>query len=171
MRMRHWIAVFASATFALTSCAAFGQGNGHGKGNGKDKDKDDDRASERVKFRRHGRDSMDGPLASTENCADERPGEANSHRLLGPDISVKDARGVLIETNDDTARVYPGCIRESDGSRGVERRENALAQQKRMCDACSIVVFPYDIALGVTPSSKRKHSARKINRGECPMVE
>jgi hypothetical protein len=67
MRMRHWIAVFASAAFALASCAAFGQGNGHGKGNGKDKDKDDDRASERVEFRQHERDSMDGPLASTEN--------------------------------------------------------------------------------------------------------
>jgi hypothetical protein len=57
MKARLWISVFATAFFALTSCAAFGQGNGHGKGNGKDKDKDD-RASDRVEFRQHDRDSM-----------------------------------------------------------------------------------------------------------------
>jgi Ni/Co efflux regulator RcnB len=57
MKARLWISVFAAAFFALTSGAAFAQGNGHGKGNGKDKDKDD-RASERVEFRQHDRDSM-----------------------------------------------------------------------------------------------------------------
>ena len=61
------------------------------------------------------------------------------------------ARRVKIDTNDDTARIYPACIREPDGSGGIERRENALAQQKRMSDACSIVVFPYDVTLGVIP--------------------
>jgi hypothetical protein len=55
MKARHWIAVFAAAGFALTSCAAFGQGNGNGKGNGKDKD---DRASEHAEFRQHDRASM-----------------------------------------------------------------------------------------------------------------
>ena len=98
-------------------------------------------------------------------------GEANSHRLLGPDISVLNDRGVKIEPDDDTAWIYPGCIREPDGSGGIERREDALAQQKRMSHACSIVVFPYDVTLGVTPSSKCRRSARKVNRGECPMVE
>jgi hypothetical protein len=57
MKAKGWFAVFAAAVFALTSCAAFAQGNGHGKGNGKDKDKDD-RASERVEFRQHDRGSM-----------------------------------------------------------------------------------------------------------------
>jgi hypothetical protein len=52
-------------------------------------------------------------------------GQASSHRLLGPDKSVENVRGVLIETNDDTARIYPGCIRR-DGSGGVERRENSF---------------------------------------------
>jgi hypothetical protein len=40
-----------------------------------------------------------------------------------------------------------------------------------VCDACSIDVFTCHVALGVTPSSKCKYSARKINRGERPMVE
>ena len=30
MRARHWISVFATAVLALTSCAAFAQGNAHG---------------------------------------------------------------------------------------------------------------------------------------------
>jgi hypothetical protein len=84
---------------------------------------------------------------------------------------VLNDRRVKIDTDDDTARIYPGCIREPDGSGGVERGENALAQQKRVSDARSIVVFAYDVALGVTPSTKRKYSARKINRGELSMVE
>ena len=99
-------------------------------------------------------------------------GEANCHRLLGPDISVLNARRVKIDTNDDTARIYPGCIGEPDGSGRVERGENALAaSQKRVSDARSIVIFPYDVALGVTASNKCKRSARKINRGERSMVE
>jgi hypothetical protein len=98
-------------------------------------------------------------------------GEANSHRLRRPDISVKDGRRILIETNDDTARVYAACVRESNSSGGIERCENALAQQKRVCDERGIDVFTYDIALGVTPSTKRKYGARKINRGEVPLVE
>jgi hypothetical protein len=57
MKARLWISLFATAFLALTSCATFGQGNGHGKGNGKDKDKDD-RASDRVEFKQHDRDSM-----------------------------------------------------------------------------------------------------------------
>ena len=32
------------------------------------------------------------------------------------------------------------------------------------------VYVPYDFALGVIPSSKRKDSARKINRGERPVI-
>ena len=81
------------------------------------------------------------------------------------------ARRVKIDTNDDTARIYPGCIGEPDGSGRVERGENALAPQKRVSDARSIVIFPYDVALGVTASNKCKRSARKINRGERSMVE
>jgi hypothetical protein len=30
-------------------------------------------------------------------------------------------------------------------------------QQKRVCDICSVDVFPYDVALGVTPSSEREN--------------
>lgn len=56
-------------------------------------------------------------------------GEANSQCLRRPDKSVHNARGVHIDTNDDTARICPGCISE-DGSRRVERRENDMAQQK-----------------------------------------
>src|SRR5271167_1108866 len=97
-------------------------------------------------------------------------GKANAPCLRRPHKSVKNKRGVLIETNDDTARIYPRCIGE-DGSRWVERREHAIAQQKRVCDVCGIDVFPYDVALGVIPSSKRKNSARKINRGERPVVQ
>jgi hypothetical protein len=39
----------------------------------------------------------------------------------------------------------------------VERRENAIAKQKRVCDICSVDVFPYDVALGVTPSREREN--------------
>ena len=82
-----------------------------------------------------------------------------------------DAGGVKVDTDDDTARIDSGCITESDGSGWVERRENAIAQQKRVKDVCTVPVGPYDVALGVIPSSKRKGSARKINRGERPMVQ
>ena len=61
-------------------------------------------------------------------------GEANSDRLRRADKSVLEVRGVHVDTNDDTARIYPRCIRE-DGSGWVERREHATAQQKSMCDA------------------------------------
>jgi hypothetical protein len=62
-------------------------------------------------------------------------GYANSHRLRLPDISVLNADRVKIDPNNDTARIYPGCIREPDGSGRVERRENTFAQQKRVSDA------------------------------------
>ncbi len=56
------------------------------------------------------------------------------------------------ESNNDTARIYPGCIATVGSGPGrVERRENAIAKQKRVCDICSVDVFPYDVALGVTP--------------------
>jgi hypothetical protein len=54
---------------------------------------------------------------------------------------------------------------------GVERGIDALAQQKRVSDACGIVVFPYDVARSVAPSSKRKRRARKVDRGVRPFVE
>ena len=60
--------------------------------------------------------------------------EASSHRLRRPDIPVLSERGVEVDANDGIARIDPGCIRE-DGSGGVERRENAIAQQKRVSDA------------------------------------
>jgi hypothetical protein len=95
-------------------------------------------------------------------------GEPISAGLRRTDKSVLNHRGVKIDTNDDTARVYPSRISE-DGSGEVERRENAIAQQKSVSNACSIVVFPDNVVLGVIRSSERRHSARKINRGERPM--
>src|SRR5271169_37568 len=98
-------------------------------------------------------------------------GEANSHRLRRPDKPVLDTPGVKIDANNDAARIYPRCITESDGSRWVERREDAIAQQKRVKDVCTVSVGPYDVAPGVIPASKRKRSARKINRGVGPVVQ
>jgi len=57
MMSRRWIAVFATAVFALTSCAAFGQGKGHGKGHDKDKHDDDD-SNEHVVVSSYDRDSI-----------------------------------------------------------------------------------------------------------------
>jgi hypothetical protein len=56
-------------------------------------------------------------------------GSDQTSSLPRPDISVHRVRGVHIETNDDTARIYSGCIREGRSGR-VERRENAIAQQE-----------------------------------------
>jgi hypothetical protein len=97
-------------------------------------------------------------------------GEANSHRLRRPDKSVLNDRGVKIDPHDDTAWIYPGCIREPDGSRGSNDVKTPYLA-KKVSHASCIVVFPYDVALGVTPSTKRRRSARKVNRGERPMVE
>ena len=97
--------------------------------------------------------------------------EAHAHRLRRPDEAVLIARGVEVDTNDDTARIYPRCITESDGSGWVERREHAIAQQKRVKDVCTVSVGPYDVALGVIPSSKRERSAGEINGGERPVVQ
>jgi hypothetical protein len=80
------------------------------------------------------------------------------------------SRRIGKESNNDTARIYPGCIAAvGSGAGRVERRENAIAQKKRVCDACGIDLFPYAVALGMTPSNKRKNSARKINRSERPV--
>jgi hypothetical protein len=50
------------------------------------------------------------------------------------------------ESNNDTARIYPGCIATVGSGPGrVERRENAIAKQKRVCDICSVDVFPYGL--------------------------
>jgi hypothetical protein len=95
-------------------------------------------------------------------------GEPVSAGLRRTDKSVLNDRGVKIDTNDDTARVYPSRVSE-DGSGEVERRENAIAQQKSVSNACSIVVFPDNVAFGVIRSRERRYSARKINRGERPM--
>src|SRR6266852_4332387 len=57
MMSRRWIAVFATAVFALTSCSAFGQGKGHGKGHDKDKHDDDD-SNEHVVVSSYDRDSI-----------------------------------------------------------------------------------------------------------------
>jgi len=97
------------------------------------------------------------------------PAGGTSHRLRRPDKSMLNVRGVEIDPNDDTTRIYPDCNRE-DGSWRVERSENALAQQKRV-SAQRIVVFSYDIALRVAASNECKDSSREINRGERPMVE
>jgi hypothetical protein len=42
-------------------------------------------------------------------------------------------------------------------SREGRTTENAIAKQKKVCDLCSVDVFPYDVALGVTPSSEREN--------------
>lgn len=52
------------------------------------------------------------------------------------------AREVLKDANDDTARIYPGCLSE-DGAWVVKRRENAFVQQISViavCCAANIVV-------------------------------
>ena len=92
-------------------------------------------------------------------------------RLPRPDKSVLGASGVKVDTHDSTARVYSRCITESDGSGWVERCEDAIAQQKRVKDVCTVSVGPYNVALGVIPSGKREGSARKINGGERPVVQ
>jgi hypothetical protein len=51
------------------------------------------------------------------------------------------------------ARIYPRCIRE-DGSGWVERREQAIAQQKSVCDARGIGVCPHGVALGLIPPAR-----------------
>jgi hypothetical protein len=57
MKAQPWIAVFATAVFALTSCVAFGQGKGHGKGHDKDKEGDDD-SYEHIEYSSHDREMM-----------------------------------------------------------------------------------------------------------------
>ena len=67
------------------------------------------------------------------------------------------------ESNNDTAGIYPGCIAAVGSGPGrVERRENAIAKQKRVCDICSIDVFPFDVALGVIPSNVRIEPGKSI---------
>jgi len=50
-----------------------------------------------------------------------------------PDISVRNIRGVQIESDDDAARIDPSRV-AIGGSRGVEARVPAVAQQKRVGD-------------------------------------
>jgi hypothetical protein len=57
-------------------------------------------------------------------------GELVSAGLRRTDKSVLNHGEVKIDTNDDPARVYLNRISE-DGSGEVERRENAIAQQKK----------------------------------------
>jgi hypothetical protein len=83
---------------------------------------------------------------------------------------VLSKREIEIDSNDDAARIYPGCPGKSSAGR-IERGECALAPQKRVSDASSIDVFPYNVPLGITPSNERKRSPREINRGELPKVE
>src|SRR5215469_53963 len=59
--------------------------------------------------------------------------KVNVHRLRRADESVLDVRAIQVDTNNDTARIYPRCIREN-GSGWVERREHAIAQQKGVCN-------------------------------------
>jgi hypothetical protein len=81
-------------------------------------------------------------------------------------------RGVEIGTNDDAARIDPSCICE-DGSGDVERRENPIAQQKRVTEVSDTItrVLSYDVAFGVVVSNKSRRSARKINRGVRPVFQ
>jgi hypothetical protein len=96
--------------------------------------------------------------------------------LRRPDKSVR-ARGVHIDTNDDTARIYPGSLSEENGGAGVvERRENAIVQQKSMIAVCradpTSVVYPDDVVLGVTTSNKGAiQGAWKINRGVLSILQ
>ena len=92
-------------------------------------------------------------------------GEVNSHRLRRTDKSVLNDRGVEIDTNDDTARIYPCCFseRRPRGSRTTCKRRCCSRKPCQVPD--SIDVGPCDVVLGVTPSSKGKRSARKVDRG------
>jgi phosphopentomutase len=83
---------------------------------------------------------------------------------------VLNNRRVKIDTNDDSARIYSGCIGEN-GSWEVERRENVITQQKAVVDATGIGVQPNAVTFGVSSSNKCKNSSRKVNRGERPLVE
>jgi hypothetical protein len=68
-------------------------------------------------------------------------GEPISAGLRRTDKSVLNHCGVEIDTNDDTARVYPSRISE-DGSGKVERRENAIAQQKSVSNPAVSLYSP-----------------------------
>lgn len=101
-------------------------------------------------------------------------GSANAHRLRRPDKSVENICGVCgtrIDTNDNVSRVYPCCLSE-DGTGVVERRVNATAQQKSVIHLkYRIEVHPHNVAVGVSPSSKRKRGARINNCGVLPMEQ
>ena len=97
--------------------------------------------------------------------------EVKSPRLRRPDKSVLIARGVEKETNDDIEKIYPGGLSELDSGGGVaERRVNAIAQQKGFpAGECVLVVYPYNVVLEVTASSKgTSRSAWEIDRGVLP---
>src|ERR1035437_891173 len=100
------------------------------------------------------------PRVNTEKCNDERPLRkcqpvANSPSLTGSE------------------QIPPGFIPAASvkmGSGEVERRENAIAQQKSVLTPAVSVYSPTMSPSGLPGSSKRKRSARKINRGERLVV-
>jgi hypothetical protein len=71
-------------------------------------------------------------------------------------------RRVEIDTDDDTAGIYPRCIREADGSGRVERRERAIVQQKRAADSATIGVVDecYSFAISLTCPTFRHNIPR-----------
>jgi hypothetical protein len=78
MKPRWWIALFATAFFALNCGSAFAQGKGHGKGHDKDKHDDDD-SSEHVVVSSYDRDSIHEWYHAHENGLP--PGLAKRDRL------------------------------------------------------------------------------------------
>lgn len=61
----------------------------------------------------------------TQGPFQPRSTSSNRYRLWCSHESVGATGGIIIDTNDDSARIYPGWIREG-GSREVERSENAV---------------------------------------------
>ena len=74
--------------------------------------------------------------ASQNRAAGTEQPEPRISPTLSPrrsDVSVRNIRGVQIESDDDAARIDPSRV-AIGGSRGVEARVPAVAQQKRVGD-------------------------------------
>jgi hypothetical protein len=76
---------------------------------------------------------------------------------------------INIDTDDDTRRIYPGCISQG-GSRECERCENSMAQHKRVTRAAGVSPQPYNDARRVIRFCERERGARIVNRGEGPTL-
>jgi len=108
--------------------------------------------------------------AASQNRAAGSDSSARPLSPRRPDISVRNTRGVHIESNDDAARIYPTCVAISGPGR-IEACVGAVAPQKGVSDIGSIRVEADDVSLGINASIEGEYGVRKVIGSEVPMAE